>query len=135
MTTGFFNGNFDLFQFIQRQQPTFFAGASCKGMDANLFHPGQGKAQDLKKALAICEGCAVRRDCLIYAVDNNERVGVWGGTSSRQRLRWMEGGVSGEQAWKEIIGDAPPTPLRASDIRRSQRRAELRKKRKALETE
>jgi len=112
MTTGFFNGNFDCFQFLERQKPTFFKNAACSGLSPNLFHPGQGKAQDLKKALAICEGCEVRRDCLIYALENEERWGVWGGTSGRQRINWIDKNVSPEDAWEEVVNLRAKTPVR-----------------------
>jgi WhiB family redox-sensing transcriptional regulator len=95
--------NLDIDHIIERSRPTYFDGAVCKGMDSNLFHPGQGKAQDLKKALAICGGCGVRFECLSYALENNERYGVWGGSSARQRVYWLEHNTTALKAWDELL--------------------------------
>ena len=37
------------------------------------------------RAKAVCAGCPVREACLEFALANDERWGVWGGTSERQR--------------------------------------------------
>jgi WhiB family redox-sensing transcriptional regulator len=63
------------------------AGAACKGMDVNIFFPekgGQG-AITTKKAKAICAGCKVQDHCLLFAINSDERIGIYGGTSERQR--------------------------------------------------
>lgn len=57
--------------------------AECKGMDADLFHPARGG--DTYAAKAVCVECLVRVECLEYALANNEKVGIWGGTSERER--------------------------------------------------
>ncbi|MDQ6659189.1 MAG: WhiB family transcriptional regulator, partial [Actinomycetota bacterium] len=35
----------------------------------------------------ICTGCEVRSECLSYALSNDERFGIWGGLSERERRR------------------------------------------------
>jgi WhiB family redox-sensing transcriptional regulator len=57
--------------------------ANCLGLDPDLFFPERGASTT--EAKAVCAGCAVRRECLEYALANNEQVGIWGGTSYRQR--------------------------------------------------
>lgn len=57
--------------------------AECKGMDPDFFFPDRGES--LRDVKAVCAGCPVRRECLDYALDNNEKVGVWGGLSERAR--------------------------------------------------
>lgn len=59
--------------------------AACKGLDPNLFHTGRGEST--KEAVAVCVGCLVVEQCLKYAMDNMIKVGVWGGTTERQRRR------------------------------------------------
>ena len=62
-------------------------GAACRGMDVNMFFPekgGQG-AVTTRKAKAICAGCAVQEHCLMFAIKADERLGIYGGTSERQR--------------------------------------------------
>ncbi len=41
--------------------------------------------QSLTELKAVCERCVVNTECLDAALERSE-VGVWGGTSSRQRL-------------------------------------------------
>lgn len=57
--------------------------ANCKGLDPNLFHAARGEST--KEALAVCAGCLVVEQCLHYAMSNSIKVGVWGGTTERQR--------------------------------------------------
>ena len=64
-----------------RRWPT----ASCRGMDPDLFFPSS--SGEVKAAKAVCAACPVRAECLEYALANAERLGVWGGTSERERGR------------------------------------------------
>lgn len=46
-----------------------------------------------RQAKAICNGdteskpCPVKQECLVYALVNGEKFGVWGGKSERERNR------------------------------------------------
>ncbi|MEN8239668.1 MAG: WhiB family transcriptional regulator [Actinomycetota bacterium] len=57
--------------------------AACKDAKDVSFFP-QSKTEE-RAAAAICAICPVREDCLEHALSTNERFGVWGGTSERQR--------------------------------------------------
>lgn len=59
--------------------------AACRGMDPNLFMPARGDWQAVAAAKAVCHGCPVIQQCLTHALDTNEKHGVWGGLSERQR--------------------------------------------------
>jgi WhiB family transcriptional regulator, redox-sensing transcriptional regulator len=59
--------------------------ANCRGLDPDLFHPRRGDSPSVRAAITVCNGCEVRGECLQYALDNNIRDGVWGGTSGRER--------------------------------------------------
>ena len=62
--------------------------AKCKGMDTNFFFPDERDKRDTKKinkAKEFCVGCPVLEECLTYAIDNDIRVGVFGGMSRKQR--------------------------------------------------
>ena len=59
--------------------------AACKGSDANLFFPERGASTRVAKA--ICRECAVRDECLDFAIDTGEKFGIWGGMSERERRR------------------------------------------------
>ena len=41
----------------------------------------------------MCDGCAVRIECLEYALENDERFGIWGGLSERERRRLKKAAV------------------------------------------
>lgn len=57
--------------------------ANCRSVNTSLFFPERGVS--VEQARQVCQGCEVREDCLDYALENNERHGIWGGLSERQR--------------------------------------------------
>lgn len=61
------------------------ASAVCKEVDPDAFFPEKGQSD--KKAKRICRQCTVRDKCLEYALKYDERHGVWGGMSERERRR------------------------------------------------
>jgi WhiB family redox-sensing transcriptional regulator len=52
-----------------------------------VFFPDRGDNVTARRAEAICNGCPVRRQCLDFAITNNELAGVWGGFSRKARKR------------------------------------------------
>ena len=62
--------------------------AACKSADPDLFfpisHSGPASAQ-VARAKAVCAGCAVRDQCLRYALAADPVHGVWGGMSEEER--------------------------------------------------
>jgi WhiB family redox-sensing transcriptional regulator len=76
---------------------TWHLQASCRGPESQLFFPpavGERREErDRREAGAkvICNGCAVRTDCLDFAVRVRERDRMWGGvTESERRLVWED---------------------------------------------
>jgi WhiB family redox-sensing transcriptional regulator len=63
--------------------------ALCAQTDPEAFFPDKGGST--RDAKNICLGCEVRAECLQYAVDNDERFGIWGGLSERERRRFRRG--------------------------------------------
>lgn len=59
--------------------------AACRGMNPAIFHPDRGDYQGIDKALAVCAACPVATECLTWALDTNQKQGVWGGTTGRDR--------------------------------------------------
>lgn len=59
--------------------------AACEGQ-ADLFFP-QGDLTHVRKALAICRGCPVIRECGNYADERGEKNGIWGGRNRAARVR------------------------------------------------
>ncbi len=59
--------------------------ALCAQTDPEAFFPEKGgSTRDAKK---VCASCTVRSECLEYALANDERFGIWGGLSERERRR------------------------------------------------
>jgi WhiB family transcriptional regulator, redox-sensing transcriptional regulator len=59
--------------------------ALCAETDPEAFFPEKGGST--REAKKICTGCEVRAECLEYALANDERFGIWGGLSERERRR------------------------------------------------
>lgn len=57
----------------------------CAYVDADVFFPEKGGSS--REAKRICAQCSVKGECLEYALDNDERFGIWGGLSERERRR------------------------------------------------
>ena len=57
----------------------------CAQTDPEAFFPEKGGST--REAKKICTGCEVRSECLEYALANDERFGIWGGMSERERRR------------------------------------------------
>jgi WhiB family transcriptional regulator, redox-sensing transcriptional regulator len=68
-----------------RRTPTRGRRALCAETDPEAFFPEKGGS--FREAKRICTGCEVRAECLEYALANDERFGVWGGLSERERHR------------------------------------------------
>jgi WhiB family redox-sensing transcriptional regulator len=57
----------------------------CAQTDPEAFFPEKGgSTRDAKR---ICGSCEVRSQCLEYALANDERFGIWGGLSERERRK------------------------------------------------
>jgi WhiB family redox-sensing transcriptional regulator len=59
--------------------------AACLGSTSQVFYPDTEEATATAKAL--CAQCRVRDICLEMALRNNEKYGVWGGLTPRERAR------------------------------------------------
>ncbi|MDY6055342.1 WhiB family transcriptional regulator [Micrococcus sp.] len=63
--------------------------ALCAQTDPEAFFPEKGgSTRDAKR---VCAACTVRAECLDYAMANDERFGIWGGLSERERRRLRRG--------------------------------------------
>jgi WhiB family transcriptional regulator, redox-sensing transcriptional regulator len=66
-------------------EETWRLDALCAETDPEAFFPEKGgSTRDAKR---VCGGCAVRAECLEFALTNDERFGIWGGLSERERRR------------------------------------------------
>lgn len=76
---------------VQALDETWQRRAACRGPYSELFFPpAHGERREERelrerRAKAICASCAVRRDCLDYALSIREPHGVWGGLNEAER--------------------------------------------------
>jgi WhiB family redox-sensing transcriptional regulator len=64
--------------------------ALCAQTDPEAFFPEKGGST--REAKKVCRSCEVRTECLEYALEHDERFGIWGGLSERERRRLKRGG-------------------------------------------
>ena len=82
------SGNTAWISFAYRwQRPRNSPGrnAHCARNRPESFFPEKGGST--REAKRICSTCEVRRECLEFALENDERFGIWGGLSERERRR------------------------------------------------
>lgn len=59
--------------------------AICGETDPEAYFPEKGGST--REAKKVCRRCEVRAECLQYALETDQRFGIWGGTSERERRR------------------------------------------------
>ena len=59
--------------------------ALCAQTDPEAFFPEKGGST--REAKRVCLTCDVRAECLEYALEHDERFGIWGGLSERERRK------------------------------------------------
>jgi len=72
--------------------------ARCPEFPNVEFFP-EGTSETAKKAIAVCSRCPVINECLEFSLRTKQRYGVWGGTTSAERLEML--GV-------EVVDDDEP---------------------------
>jgi len=63
--------------------------ALCRGRNDLDFFPEESYNAVAARAVAVCNVCPVREDCLEFAVENGIRYGIWGGLNHPQRKRYL----------------------------------------------
>jgi WhiB family transcriptional regulator, redox-sensing transcriptional regulator len=79
--------------------------AHCLDHDPDLWYPLEANAG--AEAVRICSTCPVRLDCLAWALEHNEREGIWGGMSARRRQRLRSEARSGDGSVPLSFGIRP----------------------------
>ncbi len=63
----------------------------CAGVgDPDLFFPEKGRTDVTVAAIQVCLRCPVRTECLALALRRDERHGIFGGTTPRDRQALIE---------------------------------------------
>ena len=64
--------------------------ALCAQTDPEAFFPEKGGST--REAKKVCLACDVRGECLEYALANDERFGIWGGSERTGASKAQEAG-------------------------------------------
>lgn len=80
----------------EEHAPDWRDQALCAQTDPAVFYPEKGESP--RPAKRVCRGCAVRPECLEYALANDEKFGVWGGTSDLDRRKIRKPTAARERA-------------------------------------
>jgi len=64
--------------------------ASCRGRPDLFFAPDDSETRSERRrreaaAKSVCARCPVRIECLMDALESDERFGIWGGLTERER--------------------------------------------------
>lgn len=99
--------------FFDTEEPDWQERALCAQTDPEAFFPEKGGST--REAKRICSGCDVRAECLDYALAHDERFGIWGGLSERERRRLRRGGLADAAIVAEAGMDG--TDVMGADLR------------------
>lgn len=106
--------------------PTWADGWAARGLclveNPEVMY-GESSAQ--REARAICRRCPVVIECLAEALDEEPQLGVWGGTTERERRR-LKRMYPQIESWKDFFreraddlgGTGRPTPAASPSRRR-----------------
>ena len=70
---------------VSSEQLSWQERALSAQTDPEAFFPEKGGST--REAKRVCLSCEVRSECLEYALAHDERFGIWGGLSERERRR------------------------------------------------
>ena len=70
---------------IQIETLPWASEAKCLQADPDTFFPEKGGST--REAKRICAECPVRSECLEHALEHDEKFGIWGGLSERERRK------------------------------------------------
>jgi WhiB family redox-sensing transcriptional regulator len=78
------DGPLSLEELVHR--PQWMAWAACRDEPTETFFPARGSnAGMVRRIRRLCEGCAVRAQCLAFALTFERLDGWWGGTGPGER--------------------------------------------------
>lgn len=80
------------FEHLINREP-WQAEGICRQVDTgDMFFPDKGGST--KEAKRVCAVCPVIEECREFALAHDERFGVWGGLSERERRQVLKGMVA-----------------------------------------
>lgn len=90
--------------------PIWQEGARCLGVGTNYYFGDEEQQptmsiKQVRQASKLCDVCPVYRECLRWALENNEEYGVWAGTSGRTRRKIQKVLSSGSVSVDDVVED------------------------------
>jgi WhiB family transcriptional regulator, redox-sensing transcriptional regulator len=86
--------------------------AACRFIDPELFFPISDSGPSLNqvtRAKAVCAACAVKSECLAFAVRTRQNHGIWGGMTKDERDATVKrAGLRPRPAQTDVIHRANP---------------------------
>jgi len=86
---------------------------ACRGKPTAWWFPPRGSFEETttQSALALCDICPVRQQCLAWGLAH-EWIGIWGGTSERERKKLRRrAGIKLRSLDLDPRSVAPPGPV------------------------
>jgi WhiB family transcriptional regulator, redox-sensing transcriptional regulator len=74
------------------QRPAWHQDAACRSVGPDAFI--RSPKADYGATRPLCDGCAVRQECLEAALADPDLVGLWGGTTDAERRAMRRGRVA-----------------------------------------
>ncbi len=77
--------------FVDPDQLDWQEDALCRNYDVDLFFGPDAPETELEKqtreaeAKSICQRCPVKEPCLEFAIETNQKYGIWGGLTDKER--------------------------------------------------
>jgi len=81
--------------------------AACIDADPRIFTDPRPETDDAKQALRCCQRCPVRQPCLDTALEHDPQadIGIWGGTTPRERTALRRAAIPLVQLFPTLEGD------------------------------
>lgn len=68
--------------------PAYFEHALCSDVPLGTMYPEEGDKFSEAIAKSVCDGCPVEPECLDWAMQTREGIGVWGGKTASERQHY-----------------------------------------------
>lgn len=72
------------------RRPSWQREGACRGESISTFVPSLGGG-GFARARELCLSCAVRQECLDFALADEDVIGMWGGTTAPERRKMRRG--------------------------------------------
>lgn len=73
------------------REEAWIGDAACREHDPSIWFVSPGHSKGVAQARLICSTCPAATDCLDYALRVNERHGIYGGFTARERMQMRSG--------------------------------------------